>query len=181
VVIGDGPSYGALREHAEKVNAALGRRAVIMAGQLADPRPAYAAADIALGMGGSALRAMAFGKPLIVLGVGGFAEPFEPDTAAQFLTGGFFGEGAGEPSAQPLAGHIRRLAADARLRRDLGRLSRRTVVDRFSLTAAAGVLDDVYRRAVAIRPARVRDAVRVVAHHTASEVLPERVKRWVRP
>jgi glycosyltransferase involved in cell wall biosynthesis len=181
VVAGDGPSYGALNEHADKVNAELGRRAVIMTGALADPRPAYAAADIALGMGGSALRSMAFGKPLIVLGVRGFAQPFEPATAAEFLTRGFFGEGGGDLSVEPLAAHIRRLAADVRLRRDLGELSRRTVVDRFSLTAAAGVLDEVYQRAVAIRPVRVRDAVRVLAHHTASELLPERVKRWVRP
>jgi len=181
VVTGDGPSYDALREHAEKVNADLGRRAVIMTGALADPRPAYAAADIALGMGGSALRSMAFGKPLIVLGVRGFAKPYGPETAAEFLAGGFFGIGDGDLAAGPLAGHIRRLAGDVRLRRELGELSRRTVLERFSLIAAADVLDDVYRRAVAIRPRRARDALRVAAHYTTSEFLPEGLKRRIRP
>ena len=72
-----------------------GRRAVVLTGELRDPRPAYAAADIALGMGGSALRAMAFGRPLVVQGEQGFWELLTPDTVDRFLWTGWYGAGEG--------------------------------------------------------------------------------------
>ena len=49
-----------------------GRQVVLLTGEIADPRPAYAAADVVVGQGGSALRGMAFGKPLVVVGEGRF-------------------------------------------------------------------------------------------------------------
>ena len=49
-----------------------------LAGEMLDPRPAYAAADVVLGMGGSALRGMAFGKPLVVQGVRRLLEAAHP-------------------------------------------------------------------------------------------------------
>ncbi|MFD0527577.1 glycosyltransferase [Kitasatospora arboriphila] len=67
-IVGAGPSLDRLRARAAEANAALGREAVLVPGQLADPRPAYAAADIVLGMGGSALRGLAFAKPVVVHG-----------------------------------------------------------------------------------------------------------------
>ena len=51
-----------------------GRQVVLLTGEIADPRSAYAAADVVVGQGGSALRGMAFGKPLIVVGEEGFSE-----------------------------------------------------------------------------------------------------------
>ncbi|MGH2691139.1 MAG: glycosyltransferase family 4 protein, partial [Actinomycetota bacterium] len=71
VIVGDGESRRVLAERADRVNRRLGWTAVVLAGELLDPRPAYAAADVVLGMGGSILRGMAFGKPAIVLGQGG--------------------------------------------------------------------------------------------------------------
>ena len=85
VVVGDGPSRDALDALAKSVNAALGRDAVIMAGPLVDPRPAYAAADISLGHG--RLRAAGDGvRPnrSIVLGTRGFSRPFDESTAGHF-------------------------------------------------------------------------------------------------
>ena len=41
---------------------AAGRTVISFAGMLVDPRAAYSAADIVVGMGSSALRAMAFAK-----------------------------------------------------------------------------------------------------------------------
>ena len=76
-----------------RCNARAGRPVVLLAGELRDPRAAYAAADVCLGMGGSALRAMAFAKPLVVQGEGGFWELLTPDTVDRFLWTGWYGVG----------------------------------------------------------------------------------------
>ena len=184
VVTGHGPSFSALSALAERVNAVLGRPAVVMTGPLADPRPVYAAADIALGMGSSALRAMAFGKPLIVLGVQGFAKPLQPATAQEFLFGGFFGVGGGDLDPRPLAASIRELADRPQLRSELGGFSSQLVWDRFSLKAASARLEDVYAgaiRQVHPRGRRLREAARVAVCKTGSDGLPGTLKKGLRP
>jgi hypothetical protein len=116
-----------------------------MAGFMADPRPAYAAADVVLGMGSSALRGMAFGKPVVVLGEGGFSEIFEPSTAPTFFEVGMYGF-ADEEAEPRLPGQLRRLLVDPALRDELGRFSRTVAEERYGLQAAGAVLDGVYRR-----------------------------------
>ncbi len=179
VVTGHGPSAGPLGTLAEQVNGTLGRRAVVMTGPLADPRPVYAAADIALGMGGSALRSMAFGKPLIVLGTKGFAKLLLPSTADEFLYRGFFGEGSGDLDPRPLAAIIRQLADRPELRSELGASGRQLVLDRFSLKAASAELEKVYATAVTQaypRYRRMREATRVAAYRNGSTWIPEFIK-----
>jgi len=179
VVTGDGPSAGALSTLAEEVNGTLGRRAVVMAGPLADPRPAYAAADIALGMGGSALRSMAFGKPLIVLGIQGFAKPVLPSTADEFLSRGFFGVGSGDLDPRPLAASIRELADRPEMRSELGAFGRQLVLDQYSLEAASAKLENVYATAVTQtypRRRRVWEATKVAAYRDGSTLTPESIK-----
>src|SRR5260370_34024897 len=75
VIVGDGAAQAKLQQRADEVNAELRRSAVILAGALLDPRPAYAAADIGGGMGGSALRGMAFGKTVVIVGERAFSAP----------------------------------------------------------------------------------------------------------
>src|SRR5690606_25615460 len=60
VIVGDGAARPQVEEAAARANAEARVRAVQLTGELHDPRPAYAAADVVLGMGGSALRGMAF-------------------------------------------------------------------------------------------------------------------------
>jgi hypothetical protein len=122
---------------------------VVLTGELADPRPAYAAADVVLGMGGSAIRALAFGKPLVVQGEGAFWALLTPETAGTFLHQGWYGVGDGRDSHQRLGAVLDRLAGDPDLRVALGRFGRRLAVDRFSLEAAARVQTEVYREALA--------------------------------
>jgi glycosyltransferase involved in cell wall biosynthesis len=155
VVVGDGPARAQLDELASGINGRLGRRAVALTGELRDPRPAYAAADVTLGMGSSALRAMAFARPLVVLGENGFAEVFAPDSAELFLWQGFYG--LGDPSttdraAARLADLVGGLLVDAGLRDRLGTFGRATVVERFSLTRQAALLEGIYRDAQTWRP-----------------------------
>ncbi|HSV66369.1 MAG TPA: glycosyltransferase family 4 protein [Mycobacteriales bacterium] len=142
-IVGDGPSRPVLAERAREV----GGGATVLTGQLADPRPAYAAADVMLGMGGSALRGMAFGTPLVVQGERGFWELLTPGSAARFLAQGWYGVGSGGDGAATLAGILRGLLADPGERDRLGRYARELVVDRFSLEHAAGVQEAVYAAA----------------------------------
>lgn len=160
VIVGDGVARDEVAARAAKANAQAGRDAVILAGELLDPRPAYAAADIMLGMGGSALRALAFGRPLVVQGERGFWEPLTPQSQERFLHQGWYGIGPGAGGTERLAEILRPLLLDADLRAQLGAFGRDLVVSRFSLQAAARAQADIYRQALAwtARPGALRAA-----------------------
>jgi glycosyltransferase involved in cell wall biosynthesis len=152
VVVGDGPSRDVVQARADRANARAGRRVAVLAGAVLDPRPAYAAADVCLGMGGSALRSMAFARPTIVQGEQGFWELLEPATEAQFLWTGWYGAGDGaEQGAARLAALLRRLADPAERER-AGAHGRALVERRFSLVRAAGRQVALYEAAIADRP-----------------------------
>ncbi|WP_242904264.1 glycosyltransferase family 4 protein [Actinomadura terrae] len=169
VVVGDGPCRDQVEARAAQANARAGRRAVVLTGQLDDPRPAYAAASVALGMGGSALRSLAFGRPLIVQGERGFFELLTPDTEAAFLEQGWYGVGG--RGADRLEEILRDLARDEARREELGAYGRRLVAERFSLERAAQVQEEIYREALSAAPGTSQDAAvaaaRVVAYKVA--------------
>jgi glycosyltransferase involved in cell wall biosynthesis len=148
-IVGEGPEAERLAAQAGEVNAAAGPGTVVLTGLLMDPRPAYAAADVVLGMGGSILRALAFAKPAIVLGEDGFSEILRPETSAAFLWHGFYGRGDGDLRPDRLASQVRSLLADPGLRADLSASSLALVRERFSLTSAARRLERFYADALA--------------------------------
>ncbi|MFT3877022.1 MAG: glycosyltransferase family 4 protein [Propioniciclava sp.] len=150
VVVGDGPARAEVEDAAARVNARAGAGTIVLVGRLDDPRPAYAAADISIGMGGSALRALAYGKPLIVQGERGFWRTLTPETLDQFLWTGWYGIGEGSAhGAQTLAGELRPLLAQQERRASLGAFGLRTVRERFSLTRASERQLELYERACA--------------------------------
>lgn len=154
VVVGGGPATGEVRTLANHINADLGRTAVILTGELADPREAYAAADVVLGMGGSALRGMAFGKALVVQGESGFWKLLSPDSVDQFLWTGWYGAGQDVDSGvDALCRELRPLLDYGTLRDELGRFGRQLVEARFSLDVAADRQVRVYRATLALEPA----------------------------
>lgn len=152
VMVGTGEAMDQLRRRAERVNQAIGREVVTLAGPTLDPRPAYAAADVVLGMGGSALRAMAFGKPVVVQGEEGFSLVLEPGTVDHFSWQGFYGVGDGAIGIERLAAQLKGLLLDRRRREELGRFGRRVVTERYSLTSAASALIELYQLAQDSRP-----------------------------
>ena len=152
VLVGDGEERTRLERVADDVNRQLGRPAVILTGQLLDPRPAYAAADIVIGMGGSALRGMAFGKPVIVVGERGFSAPLTPETAASFYHDGIYGRGDGGPDNTRLLADIRALAVQPALFPALGEFSRQFVLRHFSLETVSAQLAEFCRSAVTETP-----------------------------
>ncbi|MRK00833.1 glycosyltransferase [Aeromicrobium sp. S22] len=151
LIVGDGDSRDEVARRAAEVNQALGRRAVILTGELEDPRPAYDLADVCIGMGGSALRSMSFAKPLIVQGEGGFFRLLTPETLPDFLWTGWYGHGGSAP-VTALAAMLRELLDAPQRRADLGRFARSTVEQRFSLAAAADRQLAIYRTVLDAAP-----------------------------
>ncbi len=148
IIVGEGAARAELECRADEVNRELGRKAVTLTGELVDPRPAYAAADIIIGMGGSSLRGMAFGKPVIVVGEQGFAEVFDRSTAEYFYRQGMYGLGRGATDGLRLEECIRRLATGPQGLEELGRLGREFVVQHHSLETISTRLADFCRSAV---------------------------------
>lgn len=144
VVVGTGDAEADLRKAGDRVNSVLGRSAVRFAGSLGDPRPAYDSADIVLGMGSSAARGLAFGKPLVVLGEHGWSETFRESTSAAIFRRSFWSPEVVDEGDSILAGHLRELIADAEMRQSLGAWGRRFAVEHFGLEAMAERLGEIY-------------------------------------
>ena len=175
LVAGDGPGLGRVRAEGAAVDAAAGRSVVVCTGGLLDPSDAYAAADVVLGMGSSALKGMAFGKPLVVQGEEGYWRLLDAGSAPEFLARGFHGHGgAGEADLEA----ILRALDDTATRGLLGAFGRDLVCRRFSLDAAADRLVDLYDDALR-RPRRERRAV-AEAVHVGRELGKAAVADWVR-
>jgi glycosyltransferase involved in cell wall biosynthesis len=160
LVVGDGPAREAVGHRAAAANSRAGRDVVVLTGELRDPRPAYAVADVCWGMGGSALRAMAFAKPLVVQGERGFWELATPETVERFLWTGWYGMGEDAAAGAPrLTAILAGLLADPVRQAELGAYGRSLVEDRFSLAAAGPRQVEVYRRAIDTVPRHGRDWV----------------------
>ncbi len=146
LVTGDGPEMGRVVDAASRVNARHGRDVVVVTGNLADPRPVYAAADVVLGMGSSILRAMALARPTIVLGAAGFCLPVTGQTLDAFTWQGFYGIGA-HTGYRDLRALLEQSAASPQDRTTIGAWSRSLVRERYSLGHAADLLVQVYSEA----------------------------------
>lgn len=152
LVVGDGDGLSRVRRTAAEVNAAVGRAAVVVTGALLDPADAYNASDVVLGMGSSALKGLAFAKPLVVQGAHGFWRRLDEATLDGFLQEGWYGDGG--RGADDLEEALRPLLADAGLRQRSGALARDLVLRRYSLGAAAACLEEIYADALARPPDR---------------------------
>jgi glycosyltransferase involved in cell wall biosynthesis len=152
VLVGDGPAMPDLRALAERTNAAAGREVVLLTGEILDPRPAYAAADVVVGMGGSLLRAMAFGKPCVVQGERGFFKTLDLDSAREFRWRGFYGLGDGGNGEDRLVSQLGALLDDPAQRELAGRTALGLVRRHYSLDVAVDHQIAWYRLAMARKP-----------------------------
>ena len=144
-IVGSGDDVAAIQSRADAVNEVVGREAVRLIGPMADPRSAYAAADIMLGMGGSAARALAFAKPLVVQGEAGWSSLFEPSSAETLARSSYWSPDSVPDPAGRLAETIRPLLHDPVRRAELGQFGRAFAEQRFGLAAMADRLADFYR------------------------------------
>ena len=169
LVVGTGPGEREVAELGEAVNAASGVKVVHVAGQMIDPRAAYDLADVVIGMGGSALKGLAFGKPLIVLGGDGFARLVDENSIPLFLHQGWYG--VGDCGEESLEENLTSLLHDPALRSHLGRIGRELIEARFSLEGAVDRQIDMYRAALTEPlPARSRYQGMAAAKSRVGEV-----------
>ena len=169
ILVGEGIAHEGLLERAKAVNTRWGREVVTLPGPELDPRPAYAAADVVIGMGSSAIRALAIGRAVIVQGEYGFSEVFEPGTADMFVRQGFwqglYGRRDAAPGAARLAEQMERLLTDPERRDVLGRFGRSVASERFSLDRAVRIQVEIYEHVLRNPPRRsMRDALRSAGH-----------------
>ncbi|BCW80743.1 glycosyltransferase family 4 protein [Arthrobacter sp. NicSoilC5] len=149
LIVGDGPARAEVTCRAEQINSSHNRKVVLLTGELDDPRAAYDIGDVCLGMGGSALRAMAFAKPLVVQGELGFWELLTPVSVDRFLWQGWYGVGQDKQRGRAQLGRIlSELLANPACRAELGEYGLALVRDRFSLERAADTQIGIYSKAL---------------------------------
>lgn len=167
VLVGDGPARAALEKRAACINDRHRRKVIFLHGAESDPRKCYTAADIVLGMGSSALRAMSMQRPVIVQGEEAFSLTFEPATYDKFLSQGFYGIGDPQNDADHLVRQLEALIQSSSLRDQLGRFGRECVSRRFSLERAArlhfGIYEHVVAGGVSIHPLEAVRALSLAA------------------
>lgn len=139
-LVGEGDAFDRFQILANVLNERMGRRAIVLTGQLVDPRPAYATADVVIGMGGSALRGLAFGKPVVVLGKDGFSKLVSPESASDFLYKGFYGIGDGDPDNLQFTQLISSLLQSISYREEISRFGRQFVETHFSIETVGAQL-----------------------------------------
>lgn len=144
VIVGAGDDAERLREFGKRVNEEVGRSAVRFMGAMADPRPAYAAADVVLGMGSSAARALSFGKPLVVQGEVGWSQLFDEGSAAALARSSYWSPIHVDQPVRMLQAALASVITDPHRRCQLGVFGRDFAIQRFGLPAMAAKLADFY-------------------------------------
>jgi glycosyltransferase involved in cell wall biosynthesis len=162
LIVGDGPCRQELQAAADKMNARMAREVVTLTGQMLDPRDAYAAADIVLGMGSSAQKGMSFGKPVVIQGEKGYWETLTPATLPTYLRQNFYGIGDGSDGAPRLATILTHLANDRARWPELGAFGRSTALSVFSNDAATERVMAICEQVVAQREPSGRRAAWVL-------------------
>jgi glycosyltransferase involved in cell wall biosynthesis len=178
-IVGGGDAEPELREKARQINAARDRDVVVVNGPMADPRPAYAAADIVIGMGGSAIRGMAFGRPTIIVGESGFAQWFDPVSAPHFLRHGMYGVGDGGRLDDRLVDLLTERLTDEAARTELGHWSSSLVRQRFDVATVSQSLERFLVSAVQAGPPHpnAAEVVETLGRRLAS-IAGSSAQRW---
>lgn len=123
---------------------------VVFAGEMSDPRPAYAAMDVFVlpsaqpePFGGVVLEAMALELPIIATNIGGSPEQVVPGITGLLV-----------PPANPsaLAQNLRDLLANPALGRRMGQAGRKRIATELSLERVAGGIAAIYREALGLAP-----------------------------
>ena len=97
----------------------------------------------------------------------------EPTTLERFSWQGFYGIGDGAVGSDVLCTQLEGLLTDADRRRELGQFGRRTVLERYSLAAAARRLLGIYERAASAHPPAWQlapEAARLAGRAAANEL-----------
>lgn len=151
VIIGGGELYSELSALADRVNAELGRAAVIMTGPRTDVERILPVCGCFVGVSRAALEAMSCAKPVILAGNQGYIGVFSPDRIEEATETNFCCRGCALPTAELLADDIVRVFSMSDEERSfLGLCGRTLVSERYSVGAmtdsCARAYDSLYQK-----------------------------------
>ncbi len=139
LIAGGGDNYESILAEAERVNASVGRKCVVMTGPRTDIADIVAAGDLFTGVSRAALEAMAEGKPVILAGRDGYLGPFVPQKLDAAVAGNFCCRDCGALTADALYDDIvsffNRLGEQEK--RIMGEYGRSVVFERYSVKRMA--------------------------------------------
>ena len=157
-MVGDGAYADVLRDEGEKLNAALGYRAVIFVGGVTDVENYIAAADIVVSPSRAAMEAMACAKPTVVCGSQGYGGIFGEELIEKAVKSNFCFRGSVLPTPEILAEDIRRiLNMNEKEKNALGSFARSFVLENYSVDVMAQAHLDGYQRLLGEKSERVYD------------------------
>jgi glycosyltransferase involved in cell wall biosynthesis len=146
VIVGDGDVFGKIQKKSEEVNHKLGRRVIVLTGGRTDINKFVALADLFIGVSRAALEAMAAERPVIVAGNEGYIGIFDHDKLATAINSNFTcrGERKGEPNRlkEDILEVLTKMDDDKR--RELGRLGKQVIEERYSVGRMVKDNMDVY-------------------------------------
>lgn len=145
IVAGDGPAREELQLVADGVNASIGRNVVILTGTLDIPR-LLPHLDVVVGMGRSALEALAAGRPTVMLGPAGVVQPVDSPSLPWLMHSNFTGRGRPIPAepAGALAEAIVRQLEDPEAARWSATEGRSFILGQYDAARGAEILESHY-------------------------------------
>ncbi|MDI3298902.1 MAG: glycosyltransferase family 4 protein [Bacillota bacterium] len=147
LVAGTGSRLEQVRQAAGEANRRAGQNVMQVLGARWDVPALLGRAWVAVGVGRSALEAMAAARPVIISGNGGYGGILSEERLADFEAHNFTARGFGRPvEAADLLPDLVRLLGDEALRGRLGAMGRETVHDRYSIERTAAQVEELYRR-----------------------------------
>ncbi len=149
VIVGGGDVFDELKEKADAVNNALGKRYIILTGGRTDIYKFAALSDIFVGVSRSALEAMACEKPVIVAGNEGYIGIFDQDKLGVSIDTNFCCRGLEASTPELLLRDLKVLLTNnAEENARLGAYSREIILKNYSLSKMAGDCITMYNAAL---------------------------------
>jgi glycosyltransferase involved in cell wall biosynthesis len=156
IVVGDGRIFDRIYESARQVNKKFGSKIIIISGHMDHVERILNLADIVVAVGGTAVEAMACGKPVIVAGHkkglhgGSFGGVITPGTLTELRDFYFTGRNSSQKTSPRLiAQACQRLLGNDAWRKELGEFGRRFVMEECNINKSVAKIERMYFEAVA--------------------------------
>lgn len=132
-IVGGGSILNSVEEAAQSINKSIGKNAVIVTGPRMDVNKINAMSDLFIGVGRSALEAMASSKPVIIAGNQGFIGLLGEENIDLAIKTNFSGRGQGMANTEGFIQEILKVAAASKEQREeLGSFCRSIIEQQYS-------------------------------------------------
>lgn len=158
LIVGAGTACDRVSSIADKLNASLGERAVILSGARSDVADIIAESDIFVGPSRAAMEAMASGKPTVVSGSQGHIGIFSDELIPECVRTNFCGRGLALPTEEVLCECVvSLLSMNAAERAGVGEKARRFICENYSVKKMTDIYLSEYRRIAKIKTGKHHD------------------------